>query len=189
MGEVYRAHDERLGRDVALKVLRREVNSDPDRQRLFAREARSASALNHTNILTVYDVGMEGDVPYIVTEFVDGEPLSARIARGPLPVRKALDIAMQVAAGLSAAHQAGIIHRDLKPANLMVTVEGVVKILDFGLAKSIQPQAANLNGSNGDTAPGFISGTATYMSPEQVQGGSSTIVPTSFLSGSCCTRC
>jgi Tol biopolymer transport system component len=170
MGEVYRAHDERLGRDVALKVLRREVNSDPGRQRLFAREARSASALNHTNIVTVYDVGMEGDVPYIVTEFVDGEPLSAPIARGPLPVRKALEIAIQVAAGLAAAHQAGIIHRDLKPANLMVTAEGAVKILDFGLAKSIQPNAGPASGLNGDTAPGFISGTATYMSPEQVQG-------------------
>jgi Tol biopolymer transport system component len=171
MGEVYRAHDERLGRDVALKILRREVNADPDRQRLFAREARSASTLNHPNILTVFDVGMEGDVPYIVTEFVDGEPLSVLIGRGALPVRKALDIAIQVGAGLSAAHQAGIIHRDLKPANLMVTAEGVDKILDLGLAKSIHPEAAAAAvGSSGDTAPGFISGTATYMSPEQVQG-------------------
>ncbi len=171
MGEVYRARDERLGRDVAIKILREEVTSDPERQRLFAREARSASVLNHPNILTVYDVGMEGAVPYIVTEFVDGEPLNTIIGRGAVPLRKALDFAVQVAAGLSAAHQAGIIHRDLKPANLVVTGEGLVKILDFGLAKSFQPRAAAALGeSSPNTTPGFISGTATYMSPEQVQG-------------------
>lgn len=114
MGEVYRARDERLQRDVAIKVLCQEASADPDLQRRFALEARSASALNHPNILTVHDVGMEGGIPYIVSELVDGEPLGALIARGKVPVRKVLDVAVQVADGLAAAHQAGIVHRDLK---------------------------------------------------------------------------
>jgi Tol biopolymer transport system component len=167
MGEVYRAHDERLGREVAVKVLRDEATADPDRQRRFALEARAASGLNHPNILTVFDVGMEQGTPYIVTELVSGAPLKAVIARGPVPIRKALDLAIQVAAGLAAAHQAGIIHRDIKPPNIMVTEKGLVKILDFGLAKSVGPEAAGAD--SGQTAPGFIAGTATYMSPEQVK--------------------
>ena len=170
MGEVYRAQDERLGREVAIKVLRQEAVADPDRQRRFALEARAASALNHPNILTVYDVGMEGGAPYIVTELVGGEPLKAIIARGPIPLKKTLNLAVQVAAGLAAAHQAGIVHRDINPANIMVTGQGLVKILDFGLAKSVSREAAATGAEPGSTAPGFIVGTATYMSPEQVKG-------------------
>jgi Tol biopolymer transport system component len=169
MGEVYRAHDERLGRDVAVKVLRQEATADPDRQRRFAAEARAASALNHPNILTVFDVGMEQGTPYIVTELVSGEPLKAVIARGPVPIRKTLDLGIQVAAGLAAAHHAGIIHRDINPANIMVTDKGLIKILDFGLAKSMRPESTVAGMDSGRTAPGFVAGTATYMSPEQVK--------------------
>jgi serine/threonine protein kinase/Tol biopolymer transport system component len=172
MGEVYRARDERLQREVAVKVLHRDATDDPDRQRRFAQEARSASVLNHPNILTVHDVGMEDGIPYIVTELVDGESLSDIIARGRLPIRKVLDIGMQVADGLAAAHQAGIVHRDLKPANLMLTRNGIAKILDFGLAKTVENQAAPGGVSGTATTPGMIVGTATYMSPEQVQGES-----------------
>jgi serine/threonine protein kinase len=170
MGEVYRAQDERLGREIAIKVLRQEAIADPDRQRRFALEARAASALNHPNILTVYDVGMDEGTAYIVTELVGGEPLKAVIARGPIPLKKTLDLAIQVAAGLAAAHQAGIIHRDINPANIMVTGQGLVKILDFGLAKSVRRELAAADAEQGNTAPGFIVGTATYMSPEQVKG-------------------
>ncbi len=169
MGEVYRARDERLQREVAIKVLRQEASADPDLQRRFALEARSASALNHPNILTVHDVGMEGGIPYIVSELVDGEPLGALIARGKMPVRKVLDLAVQVADGLAAAHQAGIVHRDLKPANLMVTKTGA-KILDFGLAKAVPKEVAGAREQQTGTTPGIIVGTATYMSPEQVRG-------------------
>jgi serine/threonine protein kinase len=168
MGEVYRAQDERLGREVAVKILLQEATADPDRQRRFALEARAASALNHPNILTVYDIGMDQGTPYIVTELVCGEQLKAVMARGAVPLKKALDLAIQMASGLAAAHQAGIVHRDIKPANIMVTAQGLVKILDFGLAKSLRPDAAGAEPNA--TAPGFIAGTATYMSPEQVKG-------------------
>lgn len=165
MGEVYRARDQRLQRDVALKVLPAEVAADPDRQRRFAQEARLASALNHPNILTIHDIGIAEGVPYIVSELIDGEALSDQITGGPLGVRKALELAIQIAEGLSAAHQAGIVHRDMKPANVMVTRAGVAKILDFGLAKpdgGAQPQA-------GQTEPGMVMGTASFMSPEQAR--------------------
>ncbi len=171
MGEVYRARDTRLARDVAIKVLRADQQVDPDQQRRFALEARAASGLNHPNILTVHDVGMEGGIPYIVSELVDGVALSALISKGPLPLKKTLDIAVQVAAGLAAAHQAGIVHRDLKPANIMVTRDGFAKILDFGLAKHIAAKDSPAAMPQGPTQPGFIVGTATYMSPEQVRGG------------------
>ena len=170
MGEVYRARDERLGRDVAIKVLREEGTADPDLQRRFAIEARSASALNHPNILTVHDVGMEQAIPYIVSELVDGEPLGSLIARGKIPIRRALDIAIQVADGLAAAHQAGIVHRDLKPANIMLTKAGSAKILDFGLAKAVPKELSGASTQHTSTMPGIIVGTATYMSPEQVRG-------------------
>ncbi len=170
MGEVYRARDERLGRDVAIKVLREEGSADPDLQRRFAIEARSASALNHPNILTVHDVGMEQNIPYIVSELVDGEPLGALIARGKIPIRRVLDIAVQVSDGLAAAHQAGIVHRDLKPANIMLTRSGAAKILDFGLAKAVPKELAGTATRQTGTSPGIIVGTATYMSPEQVRG-------------------
>jgi len=171
MGEVYRARDTRLERDVAIKVLRADQVVDPGQQRRFALEARAASGLNHPNILTVHDVGMENGIPYIVSELVDGESLGAIVAKGPLPLKKVLDIAVQVAAGLAAAHQAGIVHRDLKPANIMLTRAGLVKILDFGLAKNIARKDSLAGMPQGPTQPGFIIGTATYMSPEQVRGG------------------
>ena len=171
MGEVYRASDARLGRDVAIKVLNEQSSADRDLQRRFAFEARAASALNHPNILTVHDVGMEGGLPYIVSELVDGESLRDLIARGPVPLAKALDIAVQVAGGLRAAHYAGIVHRDLKPANLMLAKSGFAKILDFGLAKAVTSHAATAAGPKSEsTSPGWILGTATYMSPEQVRG-------------------
>src|SRR5690348_12870914 len=166
MGEVYRAFDERLGRDVAIKILNAEAAADQGLQRRFAFEARAASALNHPNILTVHDVGMEGNIPYIVSELVDGESLRSMIEHGPIPVQKVLDIAVQVANGLAVAHNAGIAHRDLKPANLMVTKSGFAKILDFGLAKSISSKIdTGAHTKTENTSPGWILGTATYMSP------------------------
>ncbi len=135
MGEVYRARDTRLGREIALKVLPDDVSADPSRRQRFEQEARAASALNHPNILAIYDVGTESGVAYMVSELVEGESLREVIERGPVNVRKLLDIGVQMADGLAAAHAGGIVHRDLKPENLMVTREGRLKILDFGLAK------------------------------------------------------
>jgi len=134
MGEVYRARDTRLGREVAVKVLPSEISSDGERLARFEQEARSASALNHPNIVTVYDVGRSDATSYIAMELVEGKTLRELAAAGPLPVRTALGIAAQVADGLAKAHAAGIVHRDLKPENLMVSDDGFVKILDFGLA-------------------------------------------------------
>jgi Tol biopolymer transport system component len=177
MGEVYRARDPRLGREVAVKVLPAAVSADPDRLRRFEQEARSASALNHPNILTVFDTGVQDGVAYLVTELLEGETLRERLAGGALPVRKAVEIAIQISRGLAAAHERRIVHRDLKPENLFLTRDGRVKILDFGLAKV----AASGGGSPseraeaptllyGGTEPGMVLGTAGYMSPEQVQG-------------------
>jgi eukaryotic-like serine/threonine-protein kinase len=142
MGEVYRARDERLNRDVAIKVLHASAIGDQDRQRRFAQEARAVSALNHPNILTVHDIGVADGCPYIVTELIDGESLAALLTRGPVPLRKFLEIAVQTTAGLAAAHSAGIIHRDLKPNNIMIRRDGCVKILDFGIAKMTGVRAA-----------------------------------------------
>src|ERR1035441_2240728 len=136
MGEVYRAHDTRLDREVAIKVLPESLTSDTDRLRRFEQEARAAAALNHPNILAVYQMATEGNVSYMVTELLDGETLRERLRRGPVPIRKAIDYAVQIAHGLAAAHDKGITHRDLKPDNLFVTQDGRAKILDFGLAKS-----------------------------------------------------
>src|SRR5215469_3426162 len=129
MGEVYRARDTRLGRDVALKILPEDVAADPDRRQRFETEAKAVAALNHPNIVSVYDVGFEDRIAFIISELVPGETLRQTIARGPMPVRKVLDMATQVADGLSAAHAAQIVHRDLKPENVMLTPEGRVKIL------------------------------------------------------------
>ena len=134
-GEVWRATDERLNRDVAIKLLRPHLSSDPQRTRRFAEEARTAGSLNHPNIVSVYDVGDHGGVPFIVSECVDGESLRMRLKRGPLPIEMAAAVALQMARGLSAAHARGIIHCDLKPDNLFIRADGGVKILDFGLAK------------------------------------------------------
>src|SRR5580765_7612050 len=135
MGEVYRARDARLNRDVAIKVLPAEVASDPSRLKRFEKEARSASALNHPNIVTIYEIGTADAISYIAMERVDGKTLRDLLLPGALPIRRLLPIAAQVADGLARAHEAGIVHRDLKPENVMVTKEGLVKILDFGLAK------------------------------------------------------
>src|SRR5579862_357516 len=167
MGQVYRAHDPRLKRDVAIKVLPAAMALDRAHIARFEREARAASALNHPNIVSVYDLGLEGQTYWIATELVVGEPLKNLIERGPLPVRKTIEIAAQIAGGLAAAHAAGVVHRDLKPGNIMVTREGRVKILDFGLAKRrTAPDAV----PEDLTHSGAVMGTAAYMSPEQVRG-------------------
>jgi eukaryotic-like serine/threonine-protein kinase len=173
MGEVYRARDNSLGREVALKVLPEELASDPQRMRRFEQEARAAAALNHPNIVAVYRFGTSRTrVPYLITELLQGQSMRERIKQGPIPVRKCIDYALQAARGLAAAHERGVVHRDLKPENLFVTRDGLVKILDFGLAKLIEIDAA-VNHSAitiSATTPGIILGTPGYMSPEQVRG-------------------
>ena len=175
MGEVYRARDARLGRDVAVKVLTESFSHDPDRLRRFEQEARSVAALNHPNILALYDIGSQDGRPYLVSELLEGQSLRQVLEGGPLPVRKASDYAVQVASGLAAAHEKGIIHRDLKPENIFITKEGRAKILDFGLAKLIQPASGptshdGLTVTSSPTQAGVVMGTAGYMSPEQVRG-------------------
>jgi serine/threonine protein kinase len=175
MGEVYRARDLRLERDVAIKVLPTSFASDEDRLRRFEQEARATSALTHPNILTVYDVGSHEDRPYIVAELLEGEDLRCRLNGGAIPQRKAIDYAQQIASGLAAAHAKGIIHRDLKPENVFITTDGRVKILDFGLAKKtpITPSAqadSDIATQEAITQPGIVLGTFAYMSPEQVRG-------------------
>jgi dipeptidyl aminopeptidase/acylaminoacyl peptidase len=175
MGEVYRARDARLGRDVAVKILPATLTSDPERLRRFEQEARAAGVLNHPNILAIYDVGTHGGIPYVVSELLEGETLRERLGGSALPPRKAVEIAAQVAHGLAAAHEKGIVHRDLKPENLFVTRDGRVKILDFGLAKLTQVEASDPGLTNAPTTPiqtdaGRVLGTAGYMSPEQVRG-------------------
>jgi serine/threonine protein kinase len=173
MGEVYRARDTRLDRDVALKVLPAERSGDPDRLRRFEQEARAVAALNHPNILAVHDVGSEAGAPYVVFELLQGQTLRRRLQQGSLPVRKAIEHAMQICRGLAAAHANGILHRDLKPENLFLTSDGQVKILDFGLAKlSEAAEGTGLDEAEGPTAtaPRVLLGTVGYMSPEQVRG-------------------
>src|SRR5271169_2203182 len=176
MGEVYRARDSRLRRDVAIKVLPQELSLDSDRMRRFEQEALATAALNHPNILAVFDIGTSDGSPYVVSELLEGETLRERLRGGSIPVRKTLDCALQIAHGLAAAHEKGIIHRDLKPENLFVTKDGRIKILDFGLAKLTQPQP-DPNGSGPTQTygkePGLVLGTVGYMSPEQVRGQTS----------------
>jgi eukaryotic-like serine/threonine-protein kinase len=197
MGEVYRARDARLGRDVALKILRADIAGDPDRRARFEREAKTVAALNHPNIVTLFEVGHADGVEYTVSELVEGEPLRALMQQGPVPVRRVVELAVQLADGMAAAHSAGIVHRDLKPENVMVTRDGRVKILDFGLARQAFPSRSGIgvpsnsiaetmtmvspapsSGSEAGqgvssqyvTSPGMILGTAAYMSPEQAKG-------------------
>src|SRR5271157_6619516 len=173
MGEVYRARDATLKRDVAIKVLPSFVSRDPDRLRRFEQEAQAAAALNHPNILAVYQFGVFQGAPYMVSELLEGSTLREVLRHGAIPVRKAIDYGVQIAHGLAAAHEKGIVHRDLKPENLFVTKDGRVKILDFGLAKLIQRQP-DADGAaptlTAGTDPGMVMGTAGYMSPEQVRG-------------------
>ena len=175
MGEVYRARDERLGRDVAIKVLPAELAENAERLKRFEKEARSASALNHPNIVTVYDIGSTDGTSWIAMERVDGETLRRLLAAGPLPLKKLLAVATQIAEGLAKAHETGIVHRDLKPENVMVTKEGTAKILDFGLAKLTAPtgESGELTQSptaSAGTEVGVVLGTVGYMSPEQALG-------------------
>jgi hypothetical protein len=177
MGQVYRARDTRLDRTVALKILPDAFSSDADRVMRFTREAKTLAALNHRHIAQVYDAGREGSHAFIAMEFVDGEDLSARIRRGPMPLAEALPIARQIADALATAHDAGIVHRDLKPANVRVTEDGVVKVLDFGLARaaagddaSVTSKAAATMTSPAMTAMGLVLGTAAYMAAEQAKG-------------------
>src|SRR4051812_22810095 len=175
MGEVYRASDDRLGREVAIKVLPAGFSADPDRLKRFSLEARAASALNHPNILTIFDIGTADGSPYLVSELLEGSTLREMLRQQQqIPIRKALEISAQIANGLSAAHEKGIVHRDLKPENVFVLKGGRVKILDFGLAKLIEPSASSGSGNSATmpsgTDPGTVLGTAGYMSPEQVRG-------------------
>src|SRR4029453_11999162 len=170
MGEVYRAPDSQLGREVAIKVLPDAFSHDPDRRRRFEQEARTAGGLNHPNIVAVYDVGIERESSYIVTEILEGDTLEQRIQGRPLPVRKAIDYALQIASGMAAAHERGVVHRDIKPANVFVTNDGRIKILDFGLAKSIGQESPETETVSLDESQQAVIGTVPYMSPEQARG-------------------
>ena len=174
MGEVYRARDSRLRREVAIKVLPQALSLDAERMRRFEQEALATAALNHPNILAVFDIGTSDGSPYVVSELLEGETLRERLRSGSIATRKALDLALQIAHGLAAAHEKGIIHRDLKPENLFLTKDGRVKILDFGLAKLTQSEPGSAHTSmptaTQGTEAGVVMGTAGYMSPEQVRG-------------------
>src|SRR4051812_37432660 len=176
MGEVYKARDTRLGRDVALKVLPTAFATDAERLRRFESEARAVAALNHPNIMALYDIGSHEGSPYIVSELLEGETLRLRLEEGALSQRKAIELSAQIARGLAAAHDKGVVHRDLKPENVFITADGRAKILDFGLAKLTRPEAmaagasVDTIGSSSATGAGHVMGTVGYMSPEQVRG-------------------
>jgi serine/threonine protein kinase len=175
MGEVYLAQDRRLGRKVALKLLPQYFTEDERRLRRFQQEARAASALNHPNIITIFEIGQSGSIRFLATEYIEGETIRQRLSSATLSVTEALDIAIQVANALDAAHQAGIVHRDIKPENIMLRRDGYVKVLDFGLAKLSEGQGAADNTeaptiAQVDTDPGTVLGTVNYMSPEQARG-------------------
>src|ERR1700756_5146328 len=176
MGEVYRARDSKLGRDVALKLLSPLFTADADRVARFEREARLLASLNHPHIGAIYGFEDAGDVPALVLELVEGDTLDDRLRRGPLPLSEVLAVAQQIADALDAAHSAGIIHRDLKPSNIKITRDGVVKVLDFGIAKALAAEGSGPNLSESltmtasATMVGAILGTAAYMSPEQARG-------------------
>jgi eukaryotic-like serine/threonine-protein kinase len=167
MGEVYRALDTRLGREVAVKVLPAQLSADGDRLRRFEQEARATSALTHPHILSIFDVGTHEGMPYIVSELLEGETLREAMGGRAVPPRKALDWAVQLAHALAAAHDKGIVHRDLKPENLFVTRESWIKVLDFGLARLTDPA---VRGDATATREGAVLGSVGYMAPEQVRG-------------------
>ena len=176
MGEVYRARDTRLNREVAIKVLPEALAHDADRLRRFEQEARTIAALNHPNILGIHDIGTHGGAPFLVSEFLEGHTLRDKLVSGPLPVRRAIEYALGIAQGLAAAHEKGIVHRDLKPENVFITCDGRIKVLDFGLAKLVRPEESHetvATLASPATLPGTVMGTVGYMSPEQVKGGAS----------------
>src|SRR5256712_2411087 len=171
MGEVYLAEDTRLGRNVAWKWLPPFLTAEDERVRRFQQEARAASALNHPNILTIYEIGQIDSHQFIATEFVEGETLRQRMIKSPMSMSELLGLATQIASALTAAHQTGIVHRDIKPENIMLREDGIVKVLDFGLAKLIAGQSGESEASTMlRTQPGVIMGTPHYMSPEQARG-------------------
>jgi len=173
MGEVYRARDTRLGRDVAIKVLPEALAKDADRLRRFEQEARTVAALNHPNLVGIHDIGAHDGAPFLVSECLEGQALREKLNSGPLPVRLVIEYALGMAQGLAAAHEKGIVHRDLKPENVFVTRDGRVKVLDFGLAKLVRPEESHEIGvtlTSLGTSPGMVMGTVGYMSPEQVRG-------------------
>jgi len=173
MGEVYVAEDLNLGRQVALKVLSPELTTNPEYLQRFDREARAASALNHPNILTVYEIGDADGARFIASELIEGESLRQIIRRGPLALPEVLDFGIQVGSALAAAHEVGILHRDIKPENIMVRKDHLVKVLDFGLAKLVKREELNQEAATQvlfRTTPGVVMGTTTYMSPEQARG-------------------
>ncbi|MEO7658938.1 MAG: serine/threonine-protein kinase, partial [Pyrinomonadaceae bacterium] len=173
MGEVLLAEDTKLERRVALKILLPEIASDETRVRRFVQEAKAASALNHPNILTVHEIGNIEGSQFIVTEYIKGETLRDRLSGGSITLRETLDVTIQVAAALSAAHNAGLVHRDIKPENIMLRDDGIVKVLDFGLVKLIEQKKSVADSNDATrvrTGPGMVMGTATYMSPEQARG-------------------
>src|SRR5262249_24580650 len=174
MGEVYLARDEQLGRKAALKLLPHSLTTDEMQLSRFKNEARTASALNHPNILTVYEIGAEGNLQFIATEFIEGVTVRAALAPGKMSAHKALGIAEQVASALAAAHDAGVVHRDIKPENIMLRPDGYVKVLDFGIAKLTEQSRASddhrVETTALQTRPGLVLGTAHYMSPEQARG-------------------
>src|SRR5881409_2089522 len=175
MGEVYLARDEQLGRKVALKLLPEHMTANETQLSRFKTEARTASALNHPNILTVYEISVEGNRHFIATEFIEGITLRASLARGRMNLQDALEIAVQVASALAAAHETGVVHRDIKPENIMLRPDGYAKVLDFGIAKLTEQHPGSDSHEVGtttllQTAPGLVLGTARYMSPEQTRG-------------------
>ena len=175
MGEVFRARDPRIGRDVAIKILPEDFKDEPSRLQRFEKEARAAGGLDHPNILAVHDIGMYQDRPYLVSELLEGSGLDKRMESGSLTVRRSLQIAVEIAEGLAAAHSRGIIHRDLKPGNIFITTDGHAKILDFGIAKLTEDHSLETGESESETKTlstqaGAMVGTPAYMSPEQVEG-------------------
>jgi eukaryotic-like serine/threonine-protein kinase len=166
MGEVYRARDTRLERDVAIKVLPGALANDADRLWRFEQEARAIAALNHPNILGIHDIGVHDGSPFLVSEFLEGQPLREKLETGPQPVRRVIEYALGIAQGLAAAHEKGIVHRDLKPENVFITRDGRVKVLDFGLAKLVRPEETReteLTLTSPATLPGTVMGTVGYM--------------------------